>query len=76
MSDAMLRDVDAVPTSSSDGPAATPELFAPTEALALLKAEAGELVPWDLSARQLCDLELLMNGGFAPLNGFLNRGRL
>lgn len=29
---------------------------------------------WDLSARQLCDLELLMNGGFAPLEGFLNHG--
>lgn len=25
----------------------------------------------DLSARQVCDLELLMNGGFAPLKGFL-----
>lgn len=27
---------------------------------------------WDLSPRQICDLELLMNGGFAPLTGFLN----
>jgi len=26
-----------------------------------------------LSPRQLCDLELLTNGGFAPLSGFLNR---
>ncbi len=25
-----------------------------------------------LNDRQLCDLELLLNGGFAPLNGFLN----
>ena len=25
-----------------------------------------------LNARQLCDLELLLNGGFAPLNGFLD----
>ncbi len=25
-----------------------------------------------LSSRQLCDLELILNGGFAPLNGFLN----
>lgn len=25
------------------------------------------------SPRQLCDLELIANGGFAELNGFLNR---
>lgn len=28
---------------------------------------------WDLTARQLCDIELLLNGGFWPLTGFLNR---
>ncbi len=27
----------------------------------------------NLSDRQLCDLELLLNGGFAPLTGFLNQ---
>ena len=27
---------------------------------------------WDLSPRQICDLELLMNGGFNPLKGFLS----
>ncbi len=27
----------------------------------------------DLSARQLCDLELLLNGAFSPLRGFLGR---
>ena len=27
----------------------------------------------DLTARQLCDLELLLNGGFSPLQGFMNR---
>nr|NGX47503.1 Sulfate adenylyltransferase [Chlamydiota bacterium] len=25
-----------------------------------------------LNSRQLCDLEMLLNGGFAPLEGFLN----
>jgi sulfate adenylyltransferase len=29
---------------------------------------------WDLTDRQLCDLELLLNGGFWPLTGFMNRG--
>jgi sulfate adenylyltransferase len=26
---------------------------------------------WDLTPRQICDLELLLNGGFSPLRGFL-----
>jgi sulfate adenylyltransferase len=72
MTDTVLRDVDTDPAFAVNRPDATPELFAPAEALASLKAEAGELVSWDLTARQLCDLELLMNGGFAPLTGFLN----
>ncbi|MEO0693969.1 MAG: bifunctional sulfate adenylyltransferase/adenylylsulfate kinase, partial [Pseudomonadota bacterium] len=36
-----------------------------------MKVEAGELPSWDLTPRQICDLELLMNGGFNPLKGFL-----
>ena len=28
---------------------------------------------WDLTERQLCDLELLLNGAFSPLEGFLGR---
>lgn len=28
---------------------------------------------WDLTPRQLCDIELLLNGAFAPLTGFLNQ---
>ncbi|TPE51466.1 bifunctional sulfate adenylyltransferase/adenylylsulfate kinase [Amaricoccus solimangrovi] len=49
-----------------------PELFVSYESAAKLKHEAGELVSWDLTARQVCDLELLMNGGFNPLKGFMS----
>lgn len=48
-----------------------PELFVSYDSAAKLKHEAGELISWDLTARQVCDLELLMNGGFHPLKGFL-----
>ncbi|MEM7706373.1 MAG: bifunctional sulfate adenylyltransferase/adenylylsulfate kinase [Pseudomonadota bacterium] len=37
----------------------------------LEKANAKDYPSWDLSARQLCDLDLLMNGAFSPLEGFL-----
>ena len=50
-----------------------PELFVSPESAQKLKVEAGEMPSWDLTARQLCDLELLMNGGFSPLKGFLGR---
>ncbi|MBE9476515.1 MAG: adenylyltransferase, partial [Proteobacteria bacterium] len=49
-----------------------PELYAPFDEADKLKTEAGELPSWDLTPRQICDLELLMNGGFYPLTGFLN----
>ncbi len=50
-----------------------PELYVSADSAEKLKREAGDLVSWDLTARQLCDLELLMNGGFHPLNGFLGK---
>jgi len=37
------------------------------------KARARDLPSWDLTARQLCDLELLLNGAFSPLEGFLGQ---
>ena len=49
-----------------------PELYVSPEAAAQLKSDAGDMPSWDLTARQACDLELLMNGGFHPLTGFLN----
>ncbi|MGR3542500.1 MAG: sulfate adenylyltransferase, partial [Hasllibacter sp.] len=50
-----------------------PELYVSYESAQKMKQEAADLVSWDLTPRQICDLELLMNGGFAPLTGFLNR---
>lgn len=50
-----------------------PELYVSSEAAAALKDEAGQMPSWDLTARQICDLELLMNGGFNPLKGFLTQ---
>ena len=37
------------------------------------KAKAKDYPSLDLKARQLCDLELLLNGAFSPLEGFLNK---
>ena len=48
-----------------------PELFVSYDSAQKLKAEAADLTSWDLTPRQICDLELLMNGGFNPLKGFL-----
>ena len=47
-----------------------PELYVSYESAQKLKIEAGSLPSWDLTQRQVCDLELLMNGGFFPLKGF------
>ncbi|PLL14073.1 adenylyltransferase [Tabrizicola sp. TH137] len=47
-----------------------PELYVSPESAQKLKHEAAALPSWDLTPRQVCDLELLMNGGFHPLKGF------
>jgi sulfate adenylyltransferase len=46
-------------------------LYLPNEEAAAFKLEAAAYPSWDLSQRQLCDLKLLLNGGFSPLAGFL-----
>ncbi|NHB76515.1 bifunctional sulfate adenylyltransferase/adenylylsulfate kinase [Rhodobacter calidifons] len=49
-----------------------PELYVSYDSAQKLKVEAGQLPSWDLTPRQICDLELLMNGGFHPLKGFMS----
>ncbi len=49
------------------------ELYVSYDSAQKLKVEAGQLPSWDLTPRQICDLELLMNGGFAPLKGFMGQ---
>jgi len=44
----------------------------PAEAEAEKRA-AADYPSWDLSERQLCDIELLLNGAFSPLDGFLDK---
>ena len=36
------------------------------------KARARDLPSWDMNMRQLCDIEMLLNGAFSPLEGFLS----
>ena len=50
-----------------------PELYVSYESAQKLKLDAGDMPSWDLTPRQICDLELLMNGGFQPLKGFLGQ---
>lgn len=70
-----LKQAAPEPTLSKPGlitmNAFVPELYLPKDQARLARTRAGELASWDLSARQLCDLELLLNGAFAPLTGFM-----
>jgi sulfate adenylyltransferase len=55
-----------------DDPAPASLLAAPDRRREL-RSIASTARSWDLTPRQICDLELLLNGAFAPLSGFLNR---
>ncbi|GAA0707549.1 bifunctional sulfate adenylyltransferase/adenylylsulfate kinase [Dyella marensis] len=47
------------------------DLYLPYAEAQALKQRSAGLPALDLNTRQLCDLELLLNGAFSPLEGFL-----
>src|SRR6187401_2628276 len=46
-------------------------LYLDEEGVKQEKARARDLPSWDLNMRQVCDVEMLLNGAFSPLEGFL-----
>src|SRR5258708_38705323 len=48
-------------------------LMAQPERALELRSHSREWPSWDLTPRQLCDVELLLSGGFSPLRGFMNK---
>ena len=49
------------------------DLLVTEDRAAELSAPDRGVPEWSLTARQLNDIELLLNGGFSPLQGFMNR---
>ena len=49
------------------------DLLVPPEEEEEVRAKAGSLPSVQLSARALCDLELLATGGFSPLEGYMRQ---
>ncbi|MDH5434725.1 MAG: bifunctional sulfate adenylyltransferase/adenylylsulfate kinase [Gammaproteobacteria bacterium] len=38
------------------------------------KQQAKDFASWDLTHRQICDIEMILNGAFSPLDGFMKQG--
>ena len=49
------------------------DLIVSARRAAELKSGIRDWPAWDLTERQVCDLELLLNGGFSPLRGFMGQ---
>ncbi len=49
------------------------ELYLIESLASAVKAQSRDWPSWDLTPRQLCDIELLLNGAFSPLGGFMTR---
>ena len=49
------------------------DLMASDERQAEIRVASRDWPSWDLTPRQLCDLELLLCGGFSPLTGFMKK---
>jgi sulfate adenylyltransferase len=58
--------------TNSDAKSPTDQLMVGAVMAPKLKKVATEAVSWNLTPRQICDVEMLLNGGFAPLRGFMN----
>ena len=57
---------------SAHGGALT-DLMLSAEAASEAHEASRDWPSWDLTPRQLCDLELILNAGFSPLSGFMGR---
>lgn len=49
------------------------ELLVDEKTRSELHTQSRDLSSYDLNQRQLCDVELLLNGGFSPLKGFMTQ---
>jgi len=49
------------------------DLMVGEQQAAEMKSASYQWPSWNLTPRQICDLELLTNGGFSPVTGFMNQ---